>query len=182
MQSMIDFFASRDWNAIIDGVFQWGAIAILSTLCIIFRKTIGTLCRSLFNHLFIAIKRARRLRYKQILPDHTLEHLRLRRKLRATEKELQTLKQARAEQDKELKEALNSLLKWAADQEFFTKDQLLLAMHWDISYTDFIFNLACESGFIQSPGNHVYGTPVYYFITTAGQKRIFRAGLLCAQK
>ena len=59
MQSMIDFFASRDWSTIIDGVIQWGAIAILSTLCIIFRKNIGDLARILRNQLRIAIKRAR---------------------------------------------------------------------------------------------------------------------------
>lgn len=180
MQSMIDFFASRDWSAIIDGIIQWGAIAILSTLCIIFRKNIGNLARILRNQLRIAIKRARRLRYKQILPAHTLEHLRLRRKLRAAEKELTALKQKNSEQDEELEKAIDKLLHWAALNCPFTNDQLLRAMPWNTAYSDLIFGLAFREGFIRRPETYVHGDTILYYITTAGQERVFRAGLLKA--
>ena len=181
MQSLIDFFASRDWSTIIDGVIQWGAIAILSTLCIIFRKNIGDLARILRNQLRIAIKRARRLRYKQILPAHTLEHLRLRRKLRAAEKELTALKQKNSEQDEELEKAIDKLLLWASLQRKFTRNQITQAMPWNTSFSDFIFGLAYESGFLQGPGHYVSGIATIFYITTAGQERIFRAGLLKAK-
>ncbi len=178
MQIINDFLASRNWSTIIDGIIQWGTIATLSTLCIIFRRNIATTLRAIRNKLRRALNRIRRLNPGQMLPAHTLATHRLRRRLQQIEKQLATLQGKATQQDTELEKSLNTLLQWAAHRQRFTEHELMSSMPWQTAYTNFIFGLALERNLIDAAGIPISGLPTRYYITTGGCECIFRAGLL----
>lgn len=171
MEYIIEYLSTNK-NSIISAII----IPTLSTIVLglggYFRKGIFAIILHVWLRGRLIYKKIRRFRFSQSLPSHTLEYIRLKRRLR----ELDHYNQKKREQNEELEKNIITMLTWSSKFRYFRKDDVLNAMSWKRSYTHMILGLAIKRELIKPIDNQ----RALFFVTTEGRELLFHKGLLCA--
>lgn len=156
------------WNTIVSNIIGM----ILLGLGVYFRKAVGAALQYIWRYFRRTYRKARRFKFCQCFPAHTLEYIRLKRQLR----KLEFYEQKEKEQNEELEENVIILLTWTSKFRYFRKEDALKAMCWNRPYTHMIFGLAINRKHIKLIDNQ----HALFTITTEGRELLYRRGILRA--
>ncbi|PNC67590.1 hypothetical protein CXT99_01695 [Akkermansia muciniphila] len=173
-------FGGISWSNIIEGICITVGSTVALTLLYRFRKIIAAWLKRRFNRL------CRFMKISQCFPRHTFEFRRLIRQncqlTRANNRlrvELGKIDLQEIQRDKQLREAQEKLLIFAAELQEWSWEDVSMEFQWSLAFTQFVVDACMRDNMVEgSSWFDAFENRNSFSITHKGRSYLFSKGLL----